>query len=328
MSYDNDGPLHGQFTPEQAAIAKEAWEKIGHFFQPWERFEHEALCEPRINHQLRVWVCCARAWEKWVAMHPLSKSEHARRLIAGHVVAISLGANVTKPPKHWPELTKVYQETALEMGLPEASPASILEIQAGEYKRGEGLPGDELAGDMEIGQSPPDQSRDQLIAFYNSTRRDDRYEPEWILPPFDEVFSGGSLPDDPHLLVEENDIRLFENPMFGARILHGGFKVGTTSWVFMGRRHADVVDFGDGLVGIYRPLPEKAKVIASLHGFPPTEAFWALYRVDDPGLLFDHDVVATLEELREAAAYYSGDVTGRREDEDEGFDYLRANPPF
>ena len=44
---------------------------------------------------------------QWFEIHPFSKSEQARRLIAVNVVAISLGAEHRKPPKHWDELTKV-----------------------------------------------------------------------------------------------------------------------------------------------------------------------------------------------------------------------------
>ena len=50
---------------------------------------------------------------------------------------------------------------AREMGLPKSSPASILRIQAGEYNRGEDLPGEALlVHNLQIGQSPPGQLRE------------------------------------------------------------------------------------------------------------------------------------------------------------------------
>ncbi len=47
--------LRTGFTPEQEAMAREAYGKIGHFFDPtYEQFERQALEEPRVNYQLRV----------------------------------------------------------------------------------------------------------------------------------------------------------------------------------------------------------------------------------------------------------------------------------
>jgi hypothetical protein len=99
--------LRTGFTPEQEAMAREAYEKIGHFFDPtYEQFERKALEEARVNYQLRVWVCCAWAWEKYFARHPQSKSEHAQREMAAYVLLVSLdeGYRLKKKPKQWDEL--------------------------------------------------------------------------------------------------------------------------------------------------------------------------------------------------------------------------------
>jgi hypothetical protein len=128
--------LRTGFTPEQEAMAREAYRKIGHFFdRAYEEFERKALSEARVNYQLRVWVCCARAWEKYFARHPQSKSEHARMQVARYVVLVSLGEGyrLKKKPRQWEELTSLYRETAKEMGLPESSPATVVTIQPGEY---------------------------------------------------------------------------------------------------------------------------------------------------------------------------------------------------
>ncbi len=128
--------LRTGFTPEQEAMAREAYQKIGHFFDPtYEQFERKALSEARINYQLRVWVCCARTWEKWFAQHPQSKSEHAREQVARYVLLVSFdeGYQLKKKPKQWEELVAIYAETAKEMGLPESSPATVVTIQPGTY---------------------------------------------------------------------------------------------------------------------------------------------------------------------------------------------------
>ena len=132
--------LRTGFTPEQEEMAREAYRKIGHFFdRVYEQFERKALSEVRVNYQLRVWVCCACAWEKYFARHPQSKSEHARKQVAGYVLAISLdeGYRLKKKPRQWEELVSLYRETAKEMGLPESSPATVVTIQPGEYSLSE-----------------------------------------------------------------------------------------------------------------------------------------------------------------------------------------------
>ncbi len=132
--------LRTGFTPEQEALAREAYGKIGHYFDHvYEIFERRALEEPRVNYRLRVWVCCARAWEKYFARHPQSKSEHARKQVAQYVLGISLdeGYQLTKKPKQWEELVAIYRETAKEMGLPESSPATVMTTEPGEHSLSE-----------------------------------------------------------------------------------------------------------------------------------------------------------------------------------------------
>ena len=132
--------LRTGFTPEEEAMAREAYGKIGHYFEPaYEIFERNALAEPRVYYQLQVWVCRARAWEKWLARHRRSKSEHARKEVARHVLLISLdeGYRLRKKPRQWEELVAIYRETAKEMGLPESSPATVVTVQPGTYSLSE-----------------------------------------------------------------------------------------------------------------------------------------------------------------------------------------------
>jgi len=128
----NNPLLRTGFTPEQEVLAREAYQKIGHYFdRAYEIFERKALEEPRVNFQLRVWVCCARTWEKYFARHPQSKSEHARKQVAQYVLIISLdeGHQLPKKPKQWDELVSLYRETTREMELPESSPATVMTVK-------------------------------------------------------------------------------------------------------------------------------------------------------------------------------------------------------
>jgi hypothetical protein len=125
--------MQEEFTPVQMLLAREAWETIGHYFNPiWEEFERLALSEPRVTYQLRIWVCCSRAWKKYFANHPQSQSDHAKRTIASHLLAASLGDKPMKRVKHWDELVSLYQEEAKQMGLPPCSPPKLIRGSAEE----------------------------------------------------------------------------------------------------------------------------------------------------------------------------------------------------
>jgi hypothetical protein len=83
-------------------------------------------------------LACSRAWERYFANHPESKSEHAKKCAAVLLVGISLGHKELKPK--WGELLTIYGEIAKEMGLPETSPPSIMKVLPGKYPRGEDIP--------------------------------------------------------------------------------------------------------------------------------------------------------------------------------------------
>lgn len=131
--------MQQEFTPEQMELAREAWETIGHYANPtWEEFERLALSEPYITLRLKGWVCCARAWKKYFANHPQSKSDHAKRTVASHLLAASVGMRPVKRVKQWEELVSLYQEQAKQMGLPPCSPPKLIRASAEELF-GEGV---------------------------------------------------------------------------------------------------------------------------------------------------------------------------------------------
>lgn len=102
---------------------------------------------------------------------------------------------------------------------------------------------------------------ESLVARYESSKRGDDAEPKWTLNPFDMAydFVNGGLKS-----IKENwsfdgsdeeicksvldylsplfiaDGTVYESFPFPPRIIHDGFKVGTVSWVFMGRKHSNV----------------------------------------------------------------------------------------
>lgn len=94
----------------------------------------------------------------------------------------------------------------------------------------------------------------------SARRKGSRYEPSWQLDPFDAAFemdeSGinaikgrfgaddgeidvmGALDEISSLMIKDGTVYTYKSEIFGKRVIHDGFKVGTTSWVFMGRRNS------------------------------------------------------------------------------------------
>lgn len=83
-------------------------------------------------------------------------------------------------------------------------------------------------------------ARQQLHQYYESHKGDAAYEPEWIHP----FFEVSTMPDDA-IIRAANSLKVADGTICEAfpglvgsplRIIHDGWKVGTTSWVFFGRR--------------------------------------------------------------------------------------------
>jgi hypothetical protein len=101
---------------------------------------------------------------------------------------------------------------------------------------------------------------EKLIQRYERSKRNDQAEPKWVLHPYsiayDYMKSGldglreyyGDEKSSTLVEYATNDLTgldiedgtVYESFPFPARVIHDGFKVGTTSWVFMGRRNSNV----------------------------------------------------------------------------------------
>lgn len=82
------------------------------------------------------------------------------------------------------------------------------------------------------------------VAFYEKRKGQPQFEPDWVHPLFAAAYVvvvGHGTSDDHHLVKEayaaiKTPNGQYDFPPFGRRTLEEGFKVGTTSWAFLGRR--------------------------------------------------------------------------------------------
>jgi hypothetical protein len=84
----------------------------------------------------------------------------------------------------------------------------------------------------------------------------------------------------PHDIGDDESIRQWQEPLFGSRVLQGGMKIGTSSWVFLGRRNSRVIKVGKW-VATARQVPKK------LHRLHPVTEWWALWSPTDPVVIRD-----------------------------------------
>lgn len=169
----------------------------------------------------------------------------------------------------------------------------------------------------------------QLIQKYEQSKRTDQYEPKWILPPFNDLYNfkkdgveylrsiyGDHLDDNELLKIfEDETVGALLTPdgttvnsfPFPPRVIHDGFKVGTTSWVFMGRKDSPIVEiphyYGSTCLAIRREIPSQiAAKLNKIH--PELDNFvYAAYSMDEklnldvgPCLTFDQLVAASAGE--------------------------------
>lgn len=188
------------------------------------------------------------------------------------------------------------------------------------------------------------QKVDHLIGVYNSRRRTDDYEPKYIIDPYDVIFAFQGIQENgkksnksgvaylKDIYGEGSDKELletFENNcldsllcpdgtvcnghgIFPDRVIHDGYKVGTTSWVFMGRNESPVYPvkyMGKTLYAVGRTVPpEIQKMLKPLH--PELgNTVWCAYDLDgqygvEIGPLF------SLDQIVEVARSYGGSFNG------------------
>lgn len=126
-----------------------------------------------------------------------------------------------------------------------------------------------------------------LVAYYNERRRTDKYEPKKVHPFYGSAFrivEGYKYESDEDRKCDIEDVKEayeitfkgkdgpYNDPIFGERYLQGGVKVGTTSWIFDGRRDARVTPYrGWAIMGRTFDVPGYDKVTFYMAFRPETQ---------------------------------------------------------
>lgn len=149
----------------------------------------------------------------------------------------------------------------------------------------------------------------RLQRYYDSTKLEADGpvpEPDWVLPPFDELDECSAADLKP--MVESIDQpKPYFDPIFGPRMVQAGIKIGTSSWVFLGRRAAiKVGEYRTAirpnglLVATCRHVPRIREISLQYQNM----GLWCLWSPGQEGLsiLYDH-VPGTLKEVEEILAH-------------------------
>jgi hypothetical protein len=158
------------------------------------------------------------------------------------------------------------------------------------------------------------QLSNDLIARYENTRRTDIYEPSWILDPYNLAYdfiknkcNNDQVNDYINELQCMNvpDGTTIESFPFPPRIFHDGYKVGSTSWIFMGRKNSPIYAtikpdssfyYQDEIIVIGRKLPPQiAKCVKMPH--PELEPIAYCGYSMNPRIAIDIGPCLTLEEI-------------------------------
>lgn len=126
-----------------------------------------------------------------------------------------------------------------------------------------------------------------------------RYEPNWRPYPFEEL---DEMSEDSLKAMVRSIGRIdvtARDPIFGPRPTQDMWKIGTASWVFMGRKEAaeqglfKVCPTDPTLVASGRVMPKGFKRVGTADAGPLV--LWALWRTDDDGFTI-HDRVPGFED--------------------------------
>ena len=108
-----------------------------------------------------------------------------------------------------------------------------------------------------------------ICDFYKSKRLDNNLEPMWLPRAYDiaQHYLDDKLPKEEmgilhevirsHLMPDGTEVLSMPNvPKSPIRIMHQGWKIGTPTWIFMGRKEPDAVtDLGNKWVAVKRTVP-------------------------------------------------------------------------
>jgi hypothetical protein len=138
-----------------------------------------------------------------------------------------------------------------------------------------------------------DRRVDRLIAFYESRRLSDpSLEPTWTPEPYACLYRwragerGSEIREEVEEAIGSLSLRgEYEDPFFGKRFIEDGCKVGTASWVFIGRNLPDstVVPRPEGIVVVGRPVvPTTVEAMIRAGCRRPRPVSWIAYSLKVP----------------------------------------------
>lgn len=146
-------------------------------------------------------------------------------------------------------------------------------------------------------QSPIDRCS-FLWDHYLSRKREDEYEPNWILEPYSLVKKFLDNQQDLDSIFEEKDYFVLNEtikshlqkdgtevpirtgfPNEGTRIMHDCWKAGSFTWLFMGRRETKDIFFKNNFVVFSRTLPDEFYDLLD-KDFAPQTLFAAYNKLD------------------------------------------------
>ena len=137
-------------------------------------------------------------------------------------------------------------------------------------------------------------------------------EPKWMLDEYQALhdYVMGTLDDNQRAYVESDlipglslpDSHVNKDSFFGDTLIQDTYKVGTTSWIFMGRnlRSSKILVRGD-LLAIGRTIDEPTTLAMNQLGiYPATPTLWAVFSRSIPPW---QRAIGPCESLDEAASY-------------------------
>lgn len=133
---------------------------------------------------------------------------------------------------------------------------------------------------------------------YVSRKRNDDYEPDWVLKPyalvkkFIDLEENADLDEKEYFILNETiKSHLQEDgtevpvktgfPNEGSRIMHDCWKAGSFTWLFMGRADSNEVFYHKDFVVISRTLPDHLYSLLDREVFAPQTLFAAYKKADD-----------------------------------------------
>lgn len=118
---------------------------------------------------------------------------------------------------------------------------------------------------------------EDVKAFYNSRRRSDRYEPEWVAMFFEDLLGNNKVDDDVRSYHQTYKTPQVVTRLSGDRwVQEDGFLVGTTSWIFMGRKFCNPIEHR-GWIIINRTLSGAAFELDKSISDKPLGTFFMAY---------------------------------------------------